>query len=61
MFARRVVLRSQTHQSLQGTNEQLLKGLSGLVAVANVLERLGGILAGDVEKDLLTAAIRSQC
>jgi hypothetical protein len=39
--------------ALQFANEQLLKSLAGLVAVADILESLGGILAGDIEQNLL--------
>jgi hypothetical protein len=47
-----------SYLALQHTDLEGLESLAGLVAVADILERLGGILAGDVEKDLLTAAIR---
>ena len=42
--------------SLQCAYEQLLQGLARLVAVADVLKRLGRVLAADIEKDLLAAA-----
>lgn len=50
---------SLSYLALQGSDLEGLECLAGLVAVANILERLGGILAGNVEKNLLTAAIRS--
>lgn len=50
-----------TYQSLQGTDEQLLKGLAGLVAVADILEGLCRILAGDVKHDLLATTTCAQC
>jgi len=49
--------RRVARQSLQGTNEELLKGLAGLVAVADILESLCRILAGDVEHDLLATRV----
>lgn len=39
--------------ALQIANVQLLQSLAGLVAVADILESLGGILAGDIEQNLL--------
>lgn len=47
---------SVTHQTLEFTDEKTVENLSGLVTVANILESLGGILAGNVEHDLLTTA-----
>jgi hypothetical protein len=44
----------KTYLSLQVADKKLVEGLTGLVAVANILKGLGGILAGDVEHDLLT-------
>ncbi len=43
--------------ALQLADLELLEGLAGLVAVADILEGLGGVLAGNVEEDLLTTAI----
>lgn len=43
---------------LQCADEQLLQSLARLVAVADILECLGGVLAADVQQDLLAAAIR---
>jgi hypothetical protein len=37
-----------SYLALERTNEHWLEGLAGLVAVTDILERLGGILAGDV-------------
>jgi hypothetical protein len=49
-----------TYQSLQVADEQTLEDLARLVAVADVLEGLGGVLATDVEEDLLTTTIESR-
>lgn len=35
---------------------QAAQGLTGLVAVADILEGLGGVLAGDVEEDFFPTA-----
>lgn len=40
--------------ALQIANVQLRKSLASLVAVADILESLGGILTGDIEQNLLT-------
>lgn len=47
------VILGGAYLALQLANEQLLKSLAGLVAVADILESLGGILAGDIEQNLL--------
>lgn len=47
-----------THLSLQVADDELVQRFPRLVAVANVLESLGGVLAGDIQHDLLTAAAR---
>lgn len=41
--------------ALQNANLELLQRLAGLVTVADILKGLGGVLAGNIEKDLLTA------
>jgi hypothetical protein len=46
----------ETHGALQGADKKLVKGLTGLVAVADILESLGGILAGNIEKNLLATS-----
>lgn len=43
--------------ALQSSDLELIERLTGLVAVADIFKGLGGILAGNVEKDLLTAAV----
>lgn len=43
--------------ALQRSDLELVEGLAGLVAVADILEGLGGILAGNIEQDLLTATV----
>lgn len=47
--------------SLQLTDQKLVQSLACLVTVADVFERLGRILAADIEKDLLTTAIWAHC
>jgi hypothetical protein len=47
-----------TYVALQGSDLELVERLAGLVAVADILKGLGGVLAGNVEEDLLTAAVR---
>jgi hypothetical protein len=47
-----------TYVALQGSDLELVKRLAGLVAVADILKGLGGVLAGNVEEDLLTTAVR---
>jgi hypothetical protein len=44
------------YECLEGADFQGFQNLAGLVAVADVLKGLGGILAGDIEKDFLTTA-----
>jgi hypothetical protein len=44
--------------ALQSADLELLERLTGLVAVADILEGLSGILAADVEKNLLATAIQ---
>jgi hypothetical protein len=55
MRGRQGALRGPTYLALQCADNQLVQGLARLVAVANVLKSLGGILASDVENDLFTA------
>lgn len=43
--------------SLEVADQQTVEDLPGLIAVANVLERLGGILAAHVEQDLFTTSV----
>lgn len=43
--------------TLQGTDDELLKSLAGLVTVADILESLGGVLAGNIEKNLFTTGM----
>lgn len=44
----RIIGRRISYLALEGSNFELRKGLAGLVAVADVLEGLGGVLASDV-------------
>ena len=46
--------------ALQGADEHVIENLAGLVAVADILERLGSVLAADIEEDFLTAAVASE-
>ena len=46
-----------TYATLDGSDKKALKDLAGLVAVADVLEGLGGVLAADVEEDFFTAGV----
>lgn len=50
------VILGGAYLALQLANKQLLKGLAGLVAVADIFESLGGILAGDIQQNLLATA-----
>lgn len=43
--------------ALQIANVQLRESLASLVAVADILESLGGILTGDIEQNLLTTRV----
>lgn len=38
----------RTYLSLQCTDDKLIQGLAGLVAVADILECLSGVLTGDI-------------
>jgi hypothetical protein len=54
--------RGTAYVALQSADLELVKGLAGLVAVADILEGLGGVLAGNVQKDLLaTAVLEGRC
>lgn len=44
----------KSYLSLQSSDLQAVQDLSGLVTVTNILERLGGILTGNVQQDFLT-------
>lgn len=48
--------RQQTYLSLQGSNEQRVQSLTGLVAVADILEGFSCVLSGNVQQNLLTTA-----
>ena len=50
-----------TYVALQNADLELLERLAGLVAVADILKGLGGVLAADVEKDLLTTTVVEGC
>lgn len=52
----RIGVSGGAYLALQIANEQLAKSLASLVAVTDILESLGGILAGDIEQNLLTTA-----
>ena len=46
-----------TYTALKSADEEAFEDLAGLVAVADVLEGLGGVLAADVEEDFFTAGV----
>lgn len=46
-----------TYTALKSADEEALEDLAGLVAVADVFEGLGGVLAADVEEDFFTAGV----
>lgn len=46
-----------SYLALQGADKEGLEGFAGLVRVTDILESLGGVLASDVKKDLLTTAV----
>ena len=50
-------VRLDTYTALKSADEEALEDLAGLVAVADVLEGLGGVLAADVEEDFFTAGV----
>jgi hypothetical protein len=47
----------RTYAALDGSDKKALEDLAGLVAVADVLECLGRVLAADVEHDFLTTGV----
>lgn len=46
-----------SYLSLQRSDEKGFQSLAGLVTVADILERLSGVLSGYVQKNLLTTAV----
>jgi hypothetical protein len=46
----------ETYQTLQGSDEESLKDLTGLVTVSNILESLSGILSANVQKNFLSSS-----
>lgn len=48
-----------SYLSFQRADEEGFQRLAGLVAVADILERLGCVLSGHVQKNLLTTAVWS--
>ena len=46
-----------TYAALESADEEALEDLAGLVAVADVFEGFGGVLAADVEEDFFTAGV----
>ena len=52
-------LQPLAYLALYNANLKLLQCLAGFVAVADILKRLGGILAGNIQKDFLAAAVLS--
>jgi hypothetical protein len=44
--------------ALYGADEEALEDFAGFVAVANVFEGFGGVLAADVEHYFFAAAVR---
>jgi len=46
-----------SYTALDSSNKQTLENLAGLVAVADILECLGRVLAADVEHDFFTAGV----
>ena len=46
-----------TYAALEVADEQALEDLAGFVAVADVFEGFGGVLAADVEEDFFTAGV----
>jgi hypothetical protein len=46
-----------TYTALEVADEQALEDLAGLVAVADVFEGFGGVLAADVEEDFFTSGV----
>lgn len=50
-------VRLNTYTALKSADKETLEDLAGLVAVADVLEGLGGVLAADVEEDFFTTGV----
>jgi hypothetical protein len=46
-----------TYTTLEVADEKALEDLAGLVAVADVFEGFGGVLAADVEEDFFTSGV----
>jgi hypothetical protein len=46
----------EAYLALQGANKQTIEDLARLVRVADILERLGRVLATNVKEDFLTTA-----
>ena len=46
-----------SYHPLNVTNEHLGQSLTGFIAVTDILEGFGGILAGDVEEDFFSSAV----
>ena len=46
-----------TYTALESADEEALEDLTGLVAVADVFEGFGGVLAADVEEDFFTTGV----
>lgn len=49
-----------THFALELSDQQTLEDLARLVAVSDVLERLGCVLSAHIEEDFLTTAIQNR-
>jgi hypothetical protein len=47
----------RTYAALDGSDKETLEDLAGLVAVADVFECFGRVLAADVEHDFFTAGV----
>lgn len=47
-----------TYTALQGSDKQTVQDLACLVAVADILECLGGVLTTNVQEDLLTTSVQ---
>lgn len=48
-----------TYQTLQGTNEHGLQNLAGFIAVPDILESFGTVLATNIEEDLFSTTMKS--
>lgn len=47
-----------TYTALQGSDKQTVQDLACLVAVADILECLGGVLTTNVQENLLTTSVQ---